>query len=71
MRYRQLVMASLLVAAFAVAAQEKGGEDLTGPYDVVQGWPKLPLPGHEGWVSGPTTAVLAESADRIIMVQRG
>mgnify|MGYP001160738243 CR=1 FL=1 len=72
MRFGRILAAAwLAIAAFSVAAQEKGGEDLTGPYDVVQGWPKLPLPGHEGWVSGPTTAVLAESADRIIMVQRG
>ena len=55
MRYGRILVASLLtMAVFVVAAQEKGGEDLTGPYDVVQGWPKLPLPGHEGWVSGPT-----------------
>lgn len=72
MHYGRVWLASLLMGmAFAVTAQEKGGEDLTGPYDVVQGWPKLPLPDHEGWVSGPTVAVLAESADRVIMVQRG
>jgi hypothetical protein len=28
---------------FSAFAQEKGGDDRTGPYDVVQGWPQ-PLP---------------------------
>lgn len=72
MRNRFAWIALLFMAPALVAvAQEKGGEDLTGPYDVVQGWPKLPLPGHENWVSGPTTAVVAESANRVFMIQRG
>ena len=44
MRFGHILAAAwLVIAASGVAAQEKGGEDLTGPYDVVQGWPKLPL----------------------------
>ena len=31
-------------------AQEKGGENETGPYDVIAGWPQ-PL-GHPGWTWG-------------------
>ena len=34
----------------AAWAQEKGGENETGPYEVVTGWPK-PL-GHPGWTWG-------------------
>lgn len=53
----------------------KGGEDITGPYEPVIGWPKLihPQPGpNEGWMPGSTAASVAwESADRVIVVHRG
>jgi peptidylamidoglycolate lyase len=43
----------------------KGGEDLSGPYAVVEGWPQ---PIEEGWrMSGPSGAWV-ESADRIVIV---
>ena len=45
----------------ALAAQEKGGTDETGPYDVVENWFK---PLHEGR-SQCVLGVFAESADRI------
>jgi hypothetical protein len=48
--------------------QAKGGGDETGAYDVVLGWPEHP---REGWVSGPVTAIFAESADRVFFIQRG
>src|SRR5215831_9763791 len=48
--------------------QEKGGGDETGAYEVVLGWPQ---PLHEGWASGPVTAIFAESPDRVFFVQRG
>jgi hypothetical protein len=38
--------------------QKKGGGDETGAYEVVLGWPEHP---REGWVSGPVTAIFAES----------
>lgn len=36
------------VAGFAAVAGEKGGQDQTGPYEVVADWPKplSQLPGH-------------------------
>ena len=49
---------------------QKGGGDETGAYEVVAKWPR-PLPNHEGWVSGPVTAIFAESPDRVFFVQRG
>jgi hypothetical protein len=50
-------------------AQEKGGEPETGPYTVVEGWPK-PL-GHSGWTWGSQGGVFAETPDRIYLLQRG
>jgi peptidylamidoglycolate lyase len=43
----------------------KGGEDLSGPYEVVEGWPDQVEPGWR--LSGPSGAVV-ESPDRVIVV---
>src|SRR5260370_3255718 len=51
------------------SAQEKGGENETGPYEVVAGWPQ-PL-GHPGWTWGSQAGVFAESPNRIYIPQRG
>ena len=51
-------------------AREKGGEDVTGPYDVVEDWLK-PLPWHQGWTFGLVAGVFAESADRIYVDDEG
>ena len=54
-------------------AGEKGGLDITGPYEVVADWPKplANLPGHENWTWGSVQGVFAESPNRVYMVQRG
>ena len=58
----------------ASMTQQKGGNDIFGPYRVVQDWPQ-PLPddahSHDGWTWGSTGAVFAESPDRIWIAQRG
>ena len=58
---------------FAAVAGEKGGLDITGPYEVVPNWPKplSALPGHENWTWGSVQGVFAESPNRVYMVQRG
>jgi DNA-binding beta-propeller fold protein YncE len=79
-----LIAAALLASGFMVEARQsapsiaavagqKGGWDLTGPYDVVRGWPKplANLPGHQGWTWGSVQGVFAESPNRVFMVQRG
>lgn len=48
----------------------KGGQDLSGPYEVVVGWPQ-PLPGHEGWQMSRTAGVWAETPDRIWVATSG
>ena len=60
----------------AAASPQKGGQDMYGPYEVVENWLQ-PLPDgddgvkHEGWTWGSQAAVFAESPDRIWIAQRG
>jgi hypothetical protein len=60
-------------SGFAAVPGEKGGWDITGPYDVVRDWPKplSQLPGHENWTWGAGEAIFAESADRVFFIQMG
>src|SRR3990170_9003056 len=60
-------------AGFAAVPGEKGGQDLTGPYEVVANWPKpfSQLPGHENWTWGAVQGIFAESPNRVFIVQRG
>ena len=68
---RWSVVASIFLAAvMSVEGQDKGGEDITGPYDVVENWMK-PLPWHKGWTYGLIAGVYAESADRIFVLTGG
>src|SRR5712671_5305678 len=58
---------------FAAVAGAIGSEDLTGPYEVVKGWPKdiSTLPGNEKWTYGAGQGVFAESPNRVFMLFRG
>ena len=59
---------------FAAIPGLKGGQDIFGPYEVVENWPKPmseSLPGHEGWTYSVTMDVFAESPDRVFLVQKG
>ena len=61
-------------AGFAAVPGLKGGQDMFGPYDVVENWPKPmseSLPGHENWTYSVTMDVFAESADRILVAAQG
>ena len=60
-------------AAFSAVPGAVGALDVTGPYDVVQNWPKdiSTLPGNEKWTWGAGQGVFAESPDRVYVVQRG
>jgi hypothetical protein len=62
------------VAAFSTSAslqqnQQKGGEQETGPYEVVEGWPQPWSPS--GYIWGSQPGVFAESPDRIFIAARG
>src|SRR5881394_3125735 len=58
---------------FAAVPGAIGSEDLTGPYEVVKGWPKdiSTLPGNEKWTYGAGQGVFAESPNRVFILQRG
>lgn len=59
---------------FSTVPGLKGGQDVFGPYDPVQNWPRPlaeSLPNHEGWTWSQATDVLAESADRVNVAQKG
>src|SRR2546427_10052670 len=59
------IVAAMLIAP--ASSQDKGGVDLTGPYDVVPNWMK---PIEEG-VTTYVVSVFAESADRIYVTATG
>ena len=71
MRIKKWGLLLILVAGVAIgaAAPQKGGEEETGPYEVVPNWPQ-PL-HNDGWTWGSTAAVWAESPDRVFVFQRG
>src|SRR5258705_9295893 len=48
---------------------EKGGEDETGPYEVVPNWPDPTMCGA-GYQQGSVSGVWAETPDRIFVFQR-
>jgi DNA-binding beta-propeller fold protein YncE len=64
-----LLCAAWLSSALAQNNAGKGGEQETGPYEVVEGWPH-PL-GHPGWTWGSQGGVFAQSPDRIFVLNRG
>jgi hypothetical protein len=72
---RRSVMFALSLLAFTSAraaplqTQAKGGEDETGPYDVVAGWPQ-PW-ARPGYIWGSQPGVFAESPNRIFLAVRG
>jgi sugar lactone lactonase YvrE len=53
----------------ASALQEKGGENETGPYDVVERWPASWA--QKGFIPGSQPGVVAESPNRIFIAARG
>ncbi len=56
---------------FAAVPDSIGAQDLFGPYDVVDGWPKdlSTLPGHEKWTYGAARGIFAESPNRVFLLQ--
>ena len=74
MRRTTLAVFAALALVFASGGlaqtqQEKGGGDVTGPYDLVAGWPQNWC--GQGHIIGSTAGIWAESADRVIVFARG
>lgn len=51
--------------------QEKGGDDRTGPYDVVPNWPQPLALAKPGYIWGSTGGIFAETPNRIFIANRG
>ena len=68
---RAIIGLLVFVAAAVVYTQEKGGDDRTGPYDVVTGWPQPLSFAKPGYIWGSTGGVFAESPNRIFIANRG
>jgi len=72
----EAALADVIATAEAMPAQEKGGQEEFGPYDLVEDWPK-PLPdgpdgvSHNGWTWGSVGGIYAETPNRIWVAMRG
>jgi hypothetical protein len=51
----------------------KSDEQVTGPYEVVENWPKplTSLPGHEKWTWGAVEGIFAQNPNRVFILERG
>jgi len=58
-----------VLAACAVTTARKGGEEESGPYEVVPNWPQALH--SDGWSWGSTAGIWAESPDRVFVYGRG
>src|SRR5687768_13084850 len=57
----------------AAVADAIGAQDISGPYDVQEGWPKdlATLPNHEQWTYGGARSIFAESPNRVYLLGGG
>src|SRR5215471_16277312 len=64
-----LLFASIALVPSTAFMQQKGGEEETGPYDVVENWPQ-PW-AKQGYIWGSQPGIFAESPNRIFIAARG
>jgi sugar lactone lactonase YvrE len=57
------------VLSQTASLQVKGGEEETGPYEVVSNWPRPFV--RQGYMMGSIAGVFAESANRVFIAMRG
>jgi DNA-binding beta-propeller fold protein YncE len=59
--------------SFSAVPGAIGEQDVSGPYEVQQGWPKdlSTLPGHEKWTYGAARGIFAESPNRVFLLGGG
>ena len=60
-------------SGFSAVPGAVGAQDVSGPYDVVEGWPQdlSTLPGHEKWTYGGARGIFAESPNRVFLLGGG
>src|SRR5437016_12112401 len=58
------------MTSFSAVPGAIGEQDISGPYQVQQGWPKdlATLPGHEKWTYGSARGIFAESPNRVFLL---
>ena len=61
------------MTSFSAVPGAIGEQDISGPYQVQQGWPKdlSTLPGHEKWTYGGARGIFAESPNRVFLLGGG
>jgi NHL repeat len=61
------------LSSFSAVPAAIGAEDVSGPYEVAEGWPKdlSTLPGHEKWTYGGARGIFAESPNRVYLLGGG
>src|ERR1700704_3966943 len=61
------------MTSFSAVPSAIGAQDVSGPYEVQQGWPKdlSTLPGHEKWTYGGARGIFAESPNRVFLLGGG
>jgi peptidylamidoglycolate lyase len=66
----QAAAAPATAASFSTVPSAVGVEDISGPYEVQEGWPQdlATLPGHEKWTYGSARGIFAESPDRVFLL---
>ena len=59
--------------SFSAVPGAIGAEDVSGPYEVQEGWPQdlATLPGHEKWTYGGARGIFAESPNRVLLLGGG
>jgi hypothetical protein len=57
-------------SSFSAVPGAIGEQDISGPYEVQQGWPKdlATLPGHDKWTYGSARGIFAESPNRVFLL---
>src|SRR5436309_9936076 len=57
-------------ASYSAVPGAIGEQDISGPYQVQQGWPKdlATLPGHDKWTYGSARGIFAESPNRVFLL---
>ncbi len=64
-----LLFGAITLLPHPATMQQKGGEEETGPYDIVQNWPQQWA--GPGYIWGSQPGVFAESPNRIFIASRG
>jgi hypothetical protein len=56
--------------SFSAVPGAIGEQDISGPYEVQQGWPKdlATLPGHDKWTYGSARGIFAENPNRVFLL---